>query len=413
MDLATDALPARSRAPWPRLAAWLAPLLLALGPAVIGLCADNDAGGMLSYLVTGASHGLAWLLPALIFLGAPTCFVMWVSLRVAEATRQPYSTVLAAAVGRPVARIEALALYALNALILVTEFVGMTLGLSLLGLPRALSAALTFALVVALTGSRTYPRIEQLLLRVAAGNLAFLPALLLARRAPGAAAAAFSVHPAHAPFLLLALAGNTLAPWMIYWQQNAVWAGDPRTPRQRRTDLLAGQAAMIAMASAVLLLGALVPGTAAAWASPVAWIFHDGGPAAGTLFAIGLFDAGLLAACTISLSSLWTLRAALGHGPAHPSEAPNRGPWQVVHLVTLGAAAAVVLWPGLAAGALALWAQALGALWLPVSLVLLGTVAGSRRVRAVPVLGLPVRAALWAMAGGYVVLAYLGLGGRA
>ena len=286
---AQTAVPVRRS--WP---CYLVPFFLAFGPGVIGLCADNDAGGMLSYVVTGASHGLLWLLPALVLLGFPTFGVQAVALRVAEATRRPYSKVLLAGVGLPLARMEAFALYALNALILATEFVGMGLALSLAGVSRPLSAILTFCLVVALTTARVYPHIEQLLLRIALVTLAFIPALLWVHHRAGGLASAFAAHVPNAWFLLLALSGNTLAPWMIYWQQNAVWAGEPRAPRQRRWDLLTGQIAMIVMASAVLLLGALTPGRASAWASPVAWIARDGGGTAGALFAVGLFAAGLL-----------------------------------------------------------------------------------------------------------------------
>jgi Mn2+/Fe2+ NRAMP family transporter len=382
---------------------WL-PFLLALGPGVIGLCADNDAGGMLSYAVTGASHGLVWLLPALVALAVPTFFVQAVALRVAQASGLPYSKVLIATAGVPLARLEALVLYALNAVTLVTEFVGMALALALAGVPPIVSAPLTFGLVVALTSSRIYPRIEELLLRVAVATIAFLPALLLLHHRPTALAAAFAGRVGDPWFLLLALAGNTLAPWMIYWQQNAVWAGAPRTPRQRLWDLLTGQVAMVVMASAVLLLGALTPGNAAAWASPLAWIAREGGAPAGGLFAVGIFAAGLLAACTISLASLWTLREAMGAGARHPEEAPNRGAWRTVHLLTLALAAAVVLWPGLAAGTLALWAQALGAIWMPVTLLLLFLVARDRRRMGNLVLGPWAQAALALLAAGYLSL---------
>ena len=407
-EMATGTVPAARRARSRRMG-WVAPLLLALGPSVIGLCADNDAGGMLSYLVSGASHGLSWLLPALLFLGLPTVFVMWVAMRVAEATGLPYSRVLTARVGAPLARLEAIALYGLNGVILVTEFVGMTLALSLAGLPRPLSVALTFGLVVVLTNAGTYARIEQLLLRVALGNLVFVPALLFVHHPSGALLAAFTAHVPDRWFLLLALAGNTLAPWMVYWQQNAVCAGDRRTSGQRMADLVAGQVAMVVMACTVLLLGALTPGAVAAGGSPVAWVFHAGGRTAGILFAVGLFDAGLLAACTISLASLWMLREATGGAQGVPVATSNQGGWRILHVGTLAVAAGVVLWPHLSAGALALWAQAVGGLWLPVTLVLLGLVASSRRIMGHMAIGPAARVGLVLMAAGYLVLACLGI----
>ena len=387
----------------------LAFFLAALGPGVIGLVADNDAGGMLSYLVSGAHHVLAWLLPALLVLGMATLFIQKLALRVAQATHLPYSKALKRVVGERLVLIEALALYGLNTLILVTEFMGMTLALSLTGLPVWVSLAGTFLFIVALTGRDVYPRIERFLLWTAVANLAFIPALLWAHQTPHAVAQAFRVVPSMHPwFLLLAMGGNAIAPWMIYWQQNAVWAGAARTPRQQNWDLITGVVAMMVMASVVLVLGAVIPGHEAAWRSPVAWVMTKGGTAAGLLFAVGLFDAGFLAACTVSLSSLWPLREAFGRGAAHPAEAPNRGRWRYVHLMTLAVAAAVVLAPQLGVGAVALWAQAAGGLWMPVCLVLLGLVARHRGIMGRYAIGPATQAALGVLVAGFVVLAILG-----
>jgi Mn2+/Fe2+ NRAMP family transporter len=396
--------------PAPRKASWLAAFLLALGPGVIGLSADNDAGGMLSYLVTGSSHGLTILVPTLLGLGLPTLFIGWLALRVADTTHLPYSKALVAGLGVPFARLEALVLYGINGLIMVTEFVGMTLSLSLVGLPTPVGLALTFAAVLLLTTSRVYARIERQLLTVALGSLLFIPALLFVHPSTAALGHAFSARVPDAAFLVLAMAGNAIPPWMVYWQQNAVWAGPARTSRQRLLDLVTGQVAMIVMAGTVLLLGAVMPGRESAFASPVAWIFHDGGHVAGVLFAVGLFDAGLLAACTVSLSSLWTVREAMGRGARHPAEAPNRGRWRYVHVATLAAAAAVVLLPTLSVGSIALWAQAVGALWMPASLTLLGLVASNRRVMGDRAIGRPAQAAVAAMTLGYLVLAWMGIG---
>jgi Mn2+/Fe2+ NRAMP family transporter len=351
------------------------------------------------------------MLPALLVLVLPTLFIQWVALRVARATRLPYSKVLIRGVGKPLVMVEALALYGINLLILVTEFVGMSLALRLLGLPVPVSLLITLGLVIYLTSAQVYPRIERLLLWTALANLAFIPALILLHRTPGALATVFVTSRSINPwFLLLAMAGNAMAPWMIYWQQNAVWAGAARSPRQRLLDLVTGQVAMIVMAGTVLLLGAVVPGRSAAWASPVAWIYHDGGHLAGILFGVGLFDAGLLAACTVSLSSLWTVREALGRGAGHPAEAPNRGKWRYVHLATLAAAAAIVLVPSLGVGSIALWAQAVGALWMPVTLTLLGLVASNRGLMGGHAIGRPAQVALAAMTIGYLVLAWVGIG---
>jgi len=384
--------------------------LAALGPGVLGLCADNDAGGMLSYLVTGASHSLAWMVPTLLALVFPTLFIQWLALRLALTTRLPYSKVLIRVVGRPAAIVEAVAVYGINSLILVTEFMGMSLVLRQVGLPIPLALALTLGLIVYLTSAHVYPRIERLLLWTALANLAFIPALLFVHRAPHALATAFTASPTINPwFLLLAMAGNAVAPWMVYWQQNAVWAGTSRTRQQRVWDLSLGVAAWVVMASVVLWLGALTPGSQSAFQSPIAWIFRRGGHVAGTLFAVGLFDAGLLAACTVSLSSLWTVREAVGRGARCPSEAPNRGKWMAVHVLTLGAAAGFVLIPGLSPGWVALWAQAAGAVWLPVTLILLGLVARNANVMGRRAIGPLAQVTLGLVAAVFLAVGILGL----
>ncbi len=391
---------------WPRIGL----LLAALGPGVIGLVANNDAGGMLSYLVTGANGGLKWILPVLVLLGAPVVFIQWVALRVARVSGLPYGKALTAAAGKWPARVEAMALYGLNTLILATEFVGMTAALALSGVPSTLSVPLTFGLVIALTGASVYVRIERLLLYVASATLVFFPALLLVRHRPGAFSAAFASPGHHTAFLLLALAGNSVAPWMIYWQQNATWSGRVRTERQQNWDLGVGVVAFMVMAGAVILLGAVAPAAPGEMAAPLLWLSHAGGRVAGTLFAVGIFDAGLLAACTISLSSLWTLREGLGARAGNPGDAPNRGVWFAVHAGTLALAAAVAL-PHLAAGTLAVWVNALNGMWMPVSLTLLGVVAGNRAVMGGQVLGRPARVALWGLAAGFALLTGVGLTG--
>jgi Mn2+/Fe2+ NRAMP family transporter len=385
--------------------------LMALGPGLLGLVADNDAGGLLSYLVTGASHRLALLYPALVLLAPLTYFVQRLAMDVALATRRPYSQAVAQCLGPWVARLDALVLYALNAVILVTEFVGMTLALRLWYVPPGLAQALELACVLLLTSSSIYPQVEQLLLRVAILNLAFLPALLTLHPAPGAWRRAFAWGTAtpHNLFLVLALAGNAVSPWMIYWQHDAVWAGPGRGPRQRKLDLAAGVGAQVAVAALVMLLGGLVPSDPHSLASPLAWLRQRAGPLPAGLFALGLLDSGLLAACTISLSSLWTLKGAFRPRTGAARQSPASGRWRLVHALTLAAAAAVTLLPRLAAGTVALWAQALGALWLPVSLAVLGTVAWHtfprRQGRGIP--GRTLGA--WVLAAGLALLACISL----
>jgi Mn2+/Fe2+ NRAMP family transporter len=60
---------------------------------------------------------------------------------------------------------------------------------------------------------------------------------------------------------------------------------------------------------------------------------------------------------------------------------------------------------------MALWVNALNGIWMPVSLTLLGVVAGNRRVMGRQALSWCVRLALWGLAAGFALLAGVGLAG--
>ena len=359
---------------------WL--LLLAIGPGVLGLAADNDAGGMLSYAVTGATHHLIWFVVALLMMAPLTYVVQELALRVAFATRKPYGEVIRDRLGTRWSRLNGAILHALNLVILVTEFLGMAMGENMIGIPWTAAVILSFLIVLAITSWTRYQSVERMLLAISAINLIFIPVALMLHPSPGAWAHALGggFNP-NIGFLMLSLAGNAMAPWMIYWQQNAVWAGQVRTLKAGRADIIMGVAAQIVMATVVLLIGALTPAYGSrAVTNPIRWIFNSDGHLVGDLFGLGIFNAGFLAACTISLSSAWMLREAWIPGVRRRHEMPTRGGLFSLHLVTLAVAAMAAITMAVPSGTVALWAQALGALWMPVSLITLGIIAKDRRI---------------------------------
>ena len=355
--------------------------ILAIGPGVLGLAADNDAGGMLSYLVTGAAHHLAWFVFALMSMVPVTYTIQELALRVAIATQMPYSHLLRVRFGRWWTAINGIVLHSLNALILVTEFLGMTSALHLIGFPWWSGVIISWGLVIGVTAYRHYPSLERLLLIMAIFNFAFIPALITLHPDPHAWQQAFGGgFTSSIFFLLLSLAGNAIAPWMIYWQQNAVWSGNVPSLSFGRKDIRLGILAQVVMAGIVMLIGALANGSGSALINPLLWLWVAAGPVTGRLFALGIFDAGFLAACTISLSSAWMLSEVLHGTPPPRAVTPTGGRSRWIHIFTLTIAAICVMWPHLSIGFIALWVQALGALWMPVSLIMLIVIARDVRL---------------------------------
>ena len=392
-----------NRPPHKRKTMWW---VLAIGPGVLGLAADNDAGGMLSYLVTGAAHHLLWFLGALIGMVPITYTIQELALRVAVATQKPYSQLLRSKFGSMGATVNGTILHLLNALILVTEFLGMTAALKLVGLPWGVGLFLSWALVLGVTSYRHYPGLERLLLVLAVFNFAFIPALFYIHPTPHAWLTAMG-QGISSPvfFLLLSLAGNAIAPWMIYWQQNAVWSGSVTSLNLGRKDIRIGILAQVSMAIIVMMIGALTLTSGNPLQNPLTWLAHAAGPTVSQLFALGIFDAGFLAACTISLSSAWMLSEVLHGTPPPKAVTPTGGRSRWIHMLTLTITAGVVLWPHLAVGSIALWAQALGALWMPVSLAMLIVVARDIHLMGPLAILRGRQRWLWSIVGVFVVLA--------
>lgn len=356
-------------------------LLSALGPGILGLMADNDAGGMTSYLLTGARHQLLLFVPALVFMGLVTLFVQDMALRVALGTRTPFAKLVTARFGAASSQTLALLLHALNILVLATEFSGMAMALSLTGMNFAVATGLSLVLVLILTSAPRYRTIERLLLAIALLNVAFLAAVFALPHVT-TVQNPFLWQPAAGgtAFYLLALAGNAMAPWMVYWQQNAVVARGMKAweIRRGRFDLVVGVMAQIGMAAVVLWLGASLVGSPAGLFNPLAWVQMQAGQMVTALFALGLFDVGLMAAVTITYASSWMLSEAFAR-EGHPARQGTRIVPRI-HRISLACAALVVLLPGWPQGFLALFVQALAALMMPMTLWFLGVLANDRRL---------------------------------
>ncbi|PSR22660.1 MAG: hypothetical protein C7B47_16475, partial [Sulfobacillus thermosulfidooxidans] len=349
---------------------------LALGPGVLGMVADNDAGGMLSYLVTGSHNHLPWFVLALFIMAPITFLIQDLALQVALATHLPYSQIIAHKFGSGTAKFNAIILHFLNMMILITEFIGMTSALDFWGVPWNRGLIASFLVVLAVTLFRHVRQMEHLLLMLAVANLAFIPALFLLHPSihtwHKALSGGFNHH---IPFLLLSLAGNAITPWMIFWQQNAVWAGNVKNLSSGEKDIRTGILAQVFMATVVILIGALAAPVAVSGRNPLLWLQHYGSTTVAGLFAVGLFDAGFLAASTISVSSAWMVQEAFSQKLLAPNTSPTQGRFSILHIATLSVTAAVVLSPHLPTASLALWSQALGALWMPITLAMLGLIA--------------------------------------
>jgi Mn2+/Fe2+ NRAMP family transporter len=390
LDRAED----RARVFWARYGGrrWKLMWLL-IGPGILVMIGENDGPSMISYATVGATYGYGFFLPFIVvtFAGAILCQEM--CMRVGAVTHRGYGELVLQRYGRLWGAFNAGDLVLTNLVTLIAEFVALRVGLAYFRLPSWVAVALGIVLVFFAQSGHRYWRWERIALGLAVFNGLFLVAALLNRPNWGAAGDAlvtFSPLPGGSfntiVLLLASTIGATLTPWMIFFQQSATTDKGltPADLRHGRLDTtlgavlaaLFGCGALIAAAALAGGNGASVQGLAGA-GFPAAMRQHALG-AGGTIFALGLIEAGGLALLTISASTAYAVGESLG---VHHSfnDPPRRA--ILFYGCNVGAAAiagAVVLIPHVPLLAVALNANVLATVLLPVALIFLLMLANDR-----------------------------------
>jgi Mn2+/Fe2+ NRAMP family transporter len=363
---------------------WL--LWALLGPGIISQLANNDAGGMISYAMTGATFGISLFLP-LLFLLAPVGYnFQEMSMRLSAVTRAEYRQLLLRHFGRFWCYSSVSALALANLLYIITEFVGMTAGLMLIGLPLWAADVLSFVFVSLVTFLFGYWPKERFLLFVGAINIVFIAAAILSHPDPAAIAKAFISWPSVSwdlgrqgmPVFIMATIGSTIAPFMLYFQSNATIDKEitAQDLRLGRVDIALGALlqplfAMTAMICGAGLVGRIMNLDSSNPIDLISALVPVAGRLGSNLFAIGLFNAGWLAAITISLSSAYTIAGTFGARRSLNDSIPE-APWFYgVYFGSLLVGAIVVLIPSLPLNMMAVFTQIIGAMLLVPDLIFL------------------------------------------
>ena len=364
-----------------------------LGPGIITMVADNDAGGISTYAVTGSRYGfsLLWLF---VLLVPVAYYIQEMTVRLGAVTKRGHAEAVFEGFGPFWGWFMIADLAVVNWLTLVTEYIGMTAAGSLFGLPPWFTCLAVTAVLFAVVVTGRYWTFEKLTLVFCVFNLVYIPAALWAMNAPGAPAWSKVVEGFARPeipggltaglvFIILANVGTTITPWQLFFQQSSVVDKglDIHDVRFGKWDTLAG--ALLTCGVAVFII--ITTGAAFHYRQPpiaiedarqtadalVPLLPHGQGRLARQLFAIGLFDAGFLGALCISLSSSWAMGEVLGW--AHSLNRSVRdAPWfYVAYLAMLLTSGAVVLVPGAPLVTITMYVQIVAVTLLPPCLVFL------------------------------------------
>ncbi len=357
----------------------------ALGPGVLAIIGDNDAGGDIAYAVTGVRFGISGFIPLILCLGIVTYTVQEMSMRLSAASATGFAQLIFSHWGRWWGYYHIVTLFLENLVTLLTEFIGMTAGLMMTGLSLPASDAIALGLVLALLLVSGYKTKERLVLILGFINFVFLGIAYVTHPDLGAIARVLATWrmPPMTPlaviaWYVIAAVGNSLAPWMVFFQGDATLdkGVTPGEIRMGRVDTAVGTVTQIIVAAAIIVIGASLYGhmshiESAGPTQLIAAIARRFGLWPAYLFGFGLFDAGLLAAITISLSSSWTIAGALKWN--HSLNAPFfRAPkFYSIYIGSLMVAAGLLLVPRLPLDFLSVLAQVVGGVLMAPVLIFL------------------------------------------
>ena len=369
-----------------RVAAFLA----IMGPGVIVLAADNDAGGIATYAQAGQDYGLRFLWLLVVMAGVLLVNQEMVG-RLGAVTGAGHARLIHERFGRRWGAFALGDLLILNFLVIVTEFIGVALSLGYFGVTRYISVPLAALALIAFPLAGRFRRWERAMYLLVAASFIAVPLLMLVHHSvhpiPAVAALGHRV-PGSTVLMVVALAGTTVAPWQLFFQQSNVV--DKRITARwlpyERADTVAGTLLFALGAVAILVTCAL-----AFSATPLHGAFTDAstvaselrdraGPWAGALFAMALLNGSLLGAAAVTLSSSYAIGDVTGtkHSLHRTWRDAPKFHGSYAALVVL--AATIVLIPKAPLGIVTTGVQALAGVLLPSALVFLLLLCNDRAV---------------------------------
>jgi Mn2+/Fe2+ NRAMP family transporter len=357
--------------------------LAIMGPGLIVMVGDNDAGGVSTYAQAGQNYGysLLWVLLVLI----PVLIVnQEMVVRLGAVTGVGHARLINERFGRFWGWFSVGDLFLLNFLTIVTEFIGVSLALSYFGVSPYVSVPVTAVVLVLITASGSFRRWESALFLFIAVSLVLVPLALLSGPHYGSIAYHFVVPgiqggvSSNAVLLIIAMVGTTVAPWQLFFQQSNVIDKriTPRFIKYERADTSLGAFVVVAGATAILVVAVYaVRGTSLAGhftdALGVAHALSNKSYALGALFAIVLLDASIIGAAAVTLSTSYAFGDVFNLKHSLHRSFRDAKAFYGAYAAMIAVAAGIVLIPGTPLGLLTTAVQALAGVLLPSASVFL------------------------------------------
>lgn len=316
----TSARPARRFTP-------LLMLVALVGPGLMVMLADTDAGSVITAAQSGALYRYELVLPELLLI--PVLYlVQEMTVRLGLATHLGHGALIRETFGARWALVSAATLFVACVGALVTEFAGIAGVGSLMGIPRWISTGAAAVALVTLVLLGRYRRIEHVGIAIGSLELLFLPAALVSHPHVNLILRD-TFHPANVGSgfltLLAANVGAVVMPWMVFYQQEAVIDKGRHglnlraAVRSARLDTGVG-----AIVTQLIMVAVVIASAATLGMSHAGRPLNNVGEIASALtpflghrdavifFGLGMVGASVVAALVVTLAGAWGVAEVLG-----------------------------------------------------------------------------------------------------
>ncbi len=355
-----------------------------MGPGLIVMVGDNDAGGVATYAQAGQNYGTT-LLWTLLLLVPVLVVAQEMVARLGAVTGVGHARLIRERFGRFWLAFSVGDLFVLNFLTLVTEFIGVDLGLSYFGVSPNVSVPLAAVGLFAMAATGSFRRWERFMFVFILTSLLMFPLAALAHPRLGPVVVGTVVPRVAGGFdattvlFIIAIVGTTVAPWQLFFQQSNV------VDKRITTRFLGYELADTVIGAVLTNVGAaaLIVATAFAFAnSHLAGHFASAltvaqglagrvSPLAGDFFAVILINAAILGASAVTLSTSYALGDSFGVKHSLHRKVTDAKAFYGSFAALVALAAGIVLIPGAPLGLITTGVQVLAGVLLPSAIVFL------------------------------------------
>lgn len=353
-------------------------LLAVIGPGIITANVDNDAGGITTYSVAGATFGyqLLWVfIPMTIAL----IVVQEMSARMGAITRKGLADLIRENFGVRITFFVMIGLFLADLGNTVSEFAGVAASMEIFGVSKYIAVPVGAFMVWWTVLKGSYKLVERVFLVASALYLTYVVSGFMANPPWGDVSRElltphFTMDNEYIA-MIIGLIGTTIAPWMQFYIQSAIVEKGvtEKEYKYSRLDVIFGcimtdfVALFIVVACAATLyinqIDIETAKDAALALEPLA------GKWASMLFAFGLLNASIFSASILPLATAYYICEAFGFeaGIDHRWEEAPVFYWLYTILVAVGAA--IILIPDIPLIQIMLWSQVINGILLPFVLV--------------------------------------------